>query len=141
MQSVFGKTVWRHSSVGSEHLPYKQRVRGSNPCASTEKASTKVGAFCIMAYVYILYSTSVDKYYVGGCNALEERLSAHRQGTYESSFTATRGNDWELYLSIKDLGYEQARGIEQHIKRMKSRKYIENLRSYPEMVEQLVKKY
>ena len=26
---------WKHSSAGSEHLPYKQRVRGSNPCAST----------------------------------------------------------------------------------------------------------
>jgi hypothetical protein len=25
----------KHSSAGSEHLPYKQRVRGSNPCAST----------------------------------------------------------------------------------------------------------
>jgi hypothetical protein len=24
-----------HSSVGLEHLPYKQRVRGSNPCAPT----------------------------------------------------------------------------------------------------------
>jgi hypothetical protein len=24
-----------HSSAGSEHLPYKQRVRGSNPCAPT----------------------------------------------------------------------------------------------------------
>lgn len=25
-----------HSSAGLEHLPYKQRVRGSNPCAPTE---------------------------------------------------------------------------------------------------------
>jgi len=28
---------WRHSSAGSEHLPYKQRVTGSNPVASTNK--------------------------------------------------------------------------------------------------------
>ncbi len=26
-----------YSSAGSEHLPYKQRVRGSNPCAPTRK--------------------------------------------------------------------------------------------------------
>jgi hypothetical protein len=26
-----------HSSAGSEHLPYKQGVRGSNPCAPTSK--------------------------------------------------------------------------------------------------------
>ena len=25
-----------HSSAGSEHLPYKQRVRGSNPFAPTK---------------------------------------------------------------------------------------------------------
>jgi hypothetical protein len=25
-----------HSSAGLEHLPYKQRVRGSNPCAPTK---------------------------------------------------------------------------------------------------------
>ncbi len=25
-----------HSSAGLEHLPYKQRVRGSNPCAPTD---------------------------------------------------------------------------------------------------------
>ena len=28
-----------HSSVGLEHLPYKQRVRGSNPCAPTNETS------------------------------------------------------------------------------------------------------
>ena len=27
--------IREHSSVGLEHLPYKQRVRGSNPCAPT----------------------------------------------------------------------------------------------------------
>ena len=27
---------WEHSSAGSEHLPYKQRVLGSNPSVPTE---------------------------------------------------------------------------------------------------------
>ncbi len=30
------KQIREHSSAGSEHLPYKQRVRGSNPCAPTK---------------------------------------------------------------------------------------------------------
>ncbi len=36
-----------HSSAGSEHLPYKQRVRGSIPCAPTQqqKASQMRGFF------------------------------------------------------------------------------------------------
>ncbi len=29
--------IGEYSSAGSEHLPYKQRVRGSNPCAPTLK--------------------------------------------------------------------------------------------------------
>ena len=30
-------TLREHSSAGSEHLPYKQRVTGSNPVAPTDK--------------------------------------------------------------------------------------------------------
>ena len=30
------KKFWEHSSAGSEHLPYKQRVTGSNPVAPTK---------------------------------------------------------------------------------------------------------
>jgi hypothetical protein len=33
---IFAVLKREHSSAGSEHLPYKQRVRGSNPCAPTE---------------------------------------------------------------------------------------------------------
>jgi len=32
---IFAVLKREHSSAGSEHLPYKQRVRGSNPCAPT----------------------------------------------------------------------------------------------------------
>ena len=32
---IFALPYREHSSVGLEHLPYKQRVRGSNPCAPT----------------------------------------------------------------------------------------------------------
>ncbi len=31
----FNTVIWFHSSVGSEHLPYKQGVQGSNPCGTT----------------------------------------------------------------------------------------------------------
>ena len=41
LHSRFEKTgnAWEHSSVGSERLPYKQRVGGSTPSAPTEKDS------------------------------------------------------------------------------------------------------
>ena len=34
-----------HSSAGSEHLPYKQRVRGSNPFAPTRIKTTRCRLF------------------------------------------------------------------------------------------------
>jgi len=42
---------------------------------------------------------------------------------------------------LDDLTYAQARMIETHIKRMKSRKYIENLMKYPAIAEKLKEKY
>jgi hypothetical protein len=33
---VVGSEKWELSSAGSEHLPYKQRVGGSNPSAPTK---------------------------------------------------------------------------------------------------------
>ena len=47
--------LWRHSSAGSEHLPYKQRVTGSNPVASTKKASINFEAFFYLNTFRIIY--------------------------------------------------------------------------------------
>ena len=89
-----------------------------------------------MAVVYILYSGDLGRYYTGSCLDLQERLAAHRSKTYNDSFTA-KADDWTLFYECSDLGYGQAREIERHIKRMKSRKYIENLGKYPEIMERL----
>jgi hypothetical protein len=37
MYSIFALAFWGFSSAGSEHLPYKQRVGGSNPSTPTKK--------------------------------------------------------------------------------------------------------
>ena len=93
-----------------------------------------------MATVYILHSDSIDKYYIGSCENLEQRIKEHLQGDFEKSFTK-RAKDWKLYLKIEDLGYQQSRAIEQHIKNMKSKVYIENLAKYPELRNKLVLRY
>ena len=38
--STFAPAIWEFSSVGSEHLPYKQRVTGSNPVTPTSTSAT-----------------------------------------------------------------------------------------------------
>jgi putative endonuclease len=89
-----------------------------------------------MAAVYILYSELMDKYYVGSCKDINIRLNEHKQKEFKKAFTR-RVDDWALYYIIDNLEYQQARLIEGHIKRMKSKKYIENLKQYPEIVERL----
>ena len=93
-----------------------------------------------MATVYILYAKSINKYYVGSCVNLEERLEDHKNKKYSDSFTSV-ANDWELFYSINDLEYNQARNIENHIKKMKSRVYIENLKRFEEISTKLKMKF
>ena len=93
-----------------------------------------------MATVYILYSPSIDRYYVGSCLNLEQRIEEHNQSLYESAYTK-RATDWRLYYSEANLGYDQARKIERQIKLMKSRKYFKNLRKHPGIMEKLKEKY
>jgi len=89
-----------------------------------------------MASVYILYSESLGKYYVGSCLDLDKRLQEHKDKIDKDSFTF-RADDWKIHYVITDLGYKQARLIEQHIKKMKSKKYIENIKLYPDLSDKL----
>ena len=93
-----------------------------------------------MACVYILYSKSLDRNYIGSCKNLDERLVEHITGVFENSFTS-KATDWVLFLKIENLEYNQARAIESHIKRMKSKIYIENMKNYPDLIEKLKVRY
>ena len=90
-----------------------------------------------MAAVYILFSEKLNKYYVGSCMNISERLLEHTSKKYSDSYTI-KANDWELFYSLLDLNYNQARLIEKHIKRMKSRKYIENFKKYEILSSKLI---
>jgi putative endonuclease len=87
-----------------------------------------------------LYSPGLDTFYIGSCINLCERIVEHNSNWYENSFTSKIA-DWSLYFSIDELDYKQARNIEAHIKRMKSKRYIENLKKHKEISEKLKIKY
>ena len=89
-----------------------------------------------MNFVYILYSESLKKYYIGEALDLEQRVEQHNSGFYNSAFTK-QVSDWILYHSIACDNRVQARKIETHIKKMKSIVYIQNLKKYPEISERL----
>ena len=98
-----------------------------------------------IASVYILFSDSLGKFYIGSCKDIDNRLQQHRLKAFTTSFTS-KANDWQVFLLISvpiaiGMGYEQARKIEGHIKRMKSSVYIKNLKQYPEIIEKLIQIY
>ena len=75
-----------------------------------------------MYYIYVLYSSLLDRYYVGQTEDLERRLRFHQEG--ESPYTS-RASDWKLMYTetFSDRTLTIKRELE--IKRKKSRKYIE----------------
>ena len=75
-------------------------------------------------YVYIIYSSSRDKYYTGYSQDPEARLIEHNFGA--TTFTR-RGIPWVLVYKEKCINKTAAIKRENQIKRMKSKKYIENL--------------
>jgi putative endonuclease len=93
-----------------------------------------------MASVYILHSKKLNRFYIRSCKDLSYRIDQHLNKEFEGSFT-TAAEDWVLYFSIDKLAYQQARLIEVHLKKMKSKTYIQNLTKYPEIVERLKIKY
>ncbi len=77
-----------------------------------------------MNFVYILYSVTRNKYYVGSCENVQVRLKKHN--TNHSGFTGKTG-DWELKYTEEYLDKTSALKREKQIKDWKSRKMIEKL--------------
>jgi len=81
-----------------------------------------LAVFLLMAAIYILYSKRLDRFYTGSCVDFQFRFEDHLDKVYPGGFTANSG-DWQLFLLVENLSYTQARTIEKHIKKMKSKTY------------------
>jgi putative endonuclease len=89
--------------------------------------------------VYILKSEVSDRFYVGQTSDIESRLKRHNEG-HANKFTL-RFRPWTIFHLIECTSREQAKKIEAHIKRAKSKKYIADLKNYPAIEERLMEKY
>ena len=98
-----------------------------NPDAVTKPS--KEGFFnlnsTIMHYCYILYSKSLDRYYIGSTSQKpEERLQKHL--TNHSGFTG-KAKDWEMVYLESFSSKEEAGKRERQIKSWKSKTMIQKL--------------
>ena len=77
-----------------------------------------------MFYIYILYSQSADKFYIGQTPDVQKRLREHNSSVEKSKYTA-KYIPWELslYFQVND-NRADAMKVEKFIKAQKSRKFI-----------------
>ncbi len=73
---------------------------------------------------YIIYSSSLNKFYTGHSNNIEERLRKHN--TIHKGYTG-KADDWKLVYHETFETKQEAYLRERQIKNWKSRKLIEEL--------------
>ena len=75
-----------------------------------------------MYFVYILYSKSINKYYVGFSENPAKRLDFHNSDS--NKIWSKRGRPWELTATFSFQTKTQALKAEKFIKKQKSTQYI-----------------
>jgi putative endonuclease len=92
-----------------------------------------------MHYLYILFSESSQKFYIGETNNIDERILKHRNHYYSNSFTKI-ANDWKVVLSFICNDKEEAVYLENFIKRMKSKTFNNKIIANPSILKDILLK-
>ena len=80
-----------------------------------------------MYYIYILYSPTFDKYYVGYTEDFLNRFNQHNHQEYFNTYTS-KFRPWQL-AAVFECGFDKSAAIktENFIKKQKSKRFIEQL--------------
>ncbi len=76
-----------------------------------------------MFYVYILHSSSLEKYYVGSTEDVNHRLQQHNSG--KGSFTK-KGIPWLLIISFECITRSESVQLEMKIKKRGAKRYLQD---------------
>ena len=74
-------------------------------------------------FIYILYSSKLEKYYVGSTNDIEDRLYRHNSG--QSAFTKT-GIPWVMIHTEERATRVEAVRLEMCIKKRGAKRYLQD---------------
>lgn len=74
--------------------------------------------------VYILYSSALQKYYVGFSKSAATRLHEHRK---EKKHWTSRADDWILVWKQEVGSVDEARALEKKIKSNGAKRFLERL--------------
>ena len=91
------------------------------------------------AYVcYIIFSKTLNHYYIAYTSDVDTRLKLHNGGYFGGKTYTYKADDWKIFMIIPCESINQAMYVESKIKKMKSRKYIDNLKIYPQLVNKIL---
>ena len=93
-----------------------------------------------MHWCYVVYSPTLDKFYIGETENLELRITQHNTAFFKSSYTS-KASDWMLYASLVCKDRAQARKAESFTKRMKRKKFIINLKNSIELQNDILNRF
>ena len=79
-----------------------------------------------MHFVYVLFSPSHNRFYVGESEFPDGRVIQHNSGHYKHASTSFT-NDWELAFLISCDNRSDALKVEKHLKSSKSPTYLRRL--------------
>ena len=115
-----------HLARASRHnMSGRRPVLPINRYGILHKKRLKAAFLVITMYVtYILYSKTIDQYYIGQTQNIEERLLQHNSLRSKST---KKAQDWVLVYKEIFNSRSEAMNRETEIKSKKSRKYIEKL--------------
>ena len=103
-------------------LAWHARGRRFDPDTLHKTYPASAGFFVMAFYVYILYSQTIDQYYIGHTENIADRIFRH---TNSGSKSTKKANDWEVKYTEEFISRQEAMKRELSIKNKKSRKYIE----------------
>ena len=91
-------------------------------------------------FVYIIYSSSLNRFYTGTTDDVSRRILEHNSNKYPNSFTS-RGIPWESFLEIECKSSDQGYKVEKFIKQMRSTNFIRRLKSEPDFLAAILQKF
>jgi putative endonuclease len=110
---------------------------GSTPAWGTLSDGSR---FFMPYFVYILYSDNLRRFYTGTTDNVDERLNQHNSAKYRDSFSV-KGIPWDLFFEIECETSRQAYHLEKFIKRMKSSRFIQRLKTEPQLIADLLERF
>ncbi len=78
-------------------------------------------------FVYILYSKSIQKFYIGQTNDMDQRLKRHNDG--RENFTS-KGVPWELVWFTPKESRSEAIILERKLKNLKQLRLVKFMQKY-----------